>query len=422
MEPDEDIQQALDAFGRAFEEFKATNDARLKELEAKGAVDPVVEDKLRKVEEGLAAGEALSRKLLAQEEELKGLRGTVDELEKRANRPATGDDADRAAERKRRVNLWTRGVVSAFTVGIPNLPEDQRKALDVAAAEYKGMTAGDDTTGGYLAPRDYVREIIREVTEASRPRALARVRSTAMKAIAQPKRTGQFSARRVGETEPRTETEGLGFGMVEITAPEAYALIDISQQNLEDTEFDFEAEIREEAVEQFGILEGREFVSGSGVGEMEGILSNGQVGATKSGHVSQITADGLLTLKYDVKTAYARSAKFVMNRRSLGAIRRLKDKNDQYLWMPGIQFGRPNTIDGDPYEEVPDMPDEAANAKPVAYGDFRRAYTMADRVQMSMLRDPYTQATNGMIRFHMRRRVGGRVVLPEAIRTLVCKT
>ena len=85
-------------------------------------------------------------------------------------------------------------------------------------------------------------------------------------------------------------------------------------------------------------------------------------------------------------------------------------------------MGKPNTIDGDPYVEVPDMPSEAANAYPIAYGDFNRAYTLVDRINMVALRDPFTQATSGNIRFIIRRRLGGQVVLAEAIRKLKCST
>ena len=83
--------------------------------------------------------------------------------------------------------------------------------------------------------------------------------------------------------------------------------------------------------------------------------------------------------------------------------------------------GQPNTILGSPYVEVPDMPDEGANATSIVFGDVRRAYTITDRIQLSVLRDPFTQATAGNIRFIARRRVGGQVVLAEAIAKLKCE-
>ncbi len=423
---------AATAIGRvltAFEEYKATNDNRLKEIEKKGSADPLTEAKLARIEAEIAKGEGINAAITAAanearaaKEEAAELKGQVETLQTAMRRTGSADPEQRKAETKAARNLWARGVVQSYQMGEGNLSPEQRKAIEDVRAEYKALSVADDTTGGYLAPVEYVREIIKGVTETSPIRSLVRVRTTASKAIEIPKRTASFSAVRVAEQGTRSETDGLRYGMVEITAPEAYALIDISQQNLEDSAFDLESEISSEAIEQFAVLEGYEGINGSGVGAAEGILTNASVASTNSGSALVITADGLLTLKHAIKTDYARNATFILNRTTLGSIRKLKDGNGQYLWMPGLAMGKPNTIDGDPYVEMPDMPSEGANTYPVAYGDFRRAYTMLDRVTMSLLRDPYTQATSGNIRFLFRRRFGGAVVLAEAIRKLKCST
>ncbi|WP_420584910.1 phage major capsid protein [Ruegeria sp.] len=239
------------------------------------------------------------------------------------------------------------------------------------------------------------------------------------------KRTGQFAARRVHEMGTKSETEGLTYGLEELVAPEMYALIDITNDMLEDSAFDIAEEVDFEATEQFAVKEGQEFVSGSGVGELEGILVNAKVSENNSGSAATVAdangqADGLLTLKHDLKSSYARNANWLMNRKTIGSVRKLKDGNNNYIWMPGIATGAPNTIDGDPYMEFPDMPNEGAGAYPIAYGDFRRGYTMLDRITMELLRDPYTQATGGMVRFMFRKRTGGKVTLAEAFRKLKC--
>lgn len=419
---------------RAFDEFKSTNDRRLAEIEKKGSADPATEHKLAKIEADIAKFEDLNQKVTAAEAEAKAakeeateLKGKIDGLSTALRRTgAPADPAERALEVKATRNLWLRGVIASTMPGMQPTA-DQMKALADIEAEYKALSVGNDVTGGYLAPGEYVREIIKGVTEISAPRALVRVRSTGAKSMMLPKRTGQFAAQRVSEQGPRSETDGLRYGMVEITAPEMFALIDISQQNLEDSAFDLEAELSLEATEQFAVKEGSEFVSGTGVGEMEGILTNTDIASTNSGTAATIAdsdgqANGLLSLKYGIKTAYARNATWIMNRTTLGSVRKLKDAQKGYIWQPGIADGRPNTIDGDPYVEVPDMPSEGANTYPVAYGDFRRGYTIVDRIAMQMLRDPYTQATSGNIRFLFRRRVGGAVLLPEAIRKLKCST
>ena len=75
--------------------------------------------------------------------------------------------------------------------------------------ETKVLTVSDDTTGGYLAIPEYVQEIIKAETEISPIRAVARVRQTGNISVQVPKRTGQFTAVWVGETETRSETTGL---------------------------------------------------------------------------------------------------------------------------------------------------------------------------------------------------------------------
>lgn len=428
--PADEGKKAIGAVMTAFEEFKASNDARLKEIEKRGSADAVLVDKVEKINKELDKYEGINQRLTTAEATAKAVKESVERVETvLARLPASQQKGDPAAERKK-IRDWCGGVVSAYTVGLANLPADQQKAMQDVAAELKSLSVTNDTTGGYLAPVEYVREIIKAVTEISPARSLVRVRTTTQKSVEQPKRTGQFAAVRVLEQGTRSETTGLTWGMVTIDAPEMYALVDVSQQNLEDSAFDLEAEIRDEASEQFAVKEGAEFVSGSGVGECEGIITNaglasGGIGSTNSGSAATIAdadgqANGLLTLKHALKTAYSRNATWILNRTTIGSVRKLKDSDKNYIWMPGIALGRPNTIDGDPYVEMPDMPSEGAGNYPIGYGDWRRAYTMVDRLAMSMLRDPYTQATSGNIRMLFRRRVGGRVVLAEAVRLLKC--
>ncbi len=421
---------AIEQVMTAFEEFKSTNDAAIAELKRKGVNDPIVTEKLGRIEATLASFEDANQKataaLLEAKKAAEDEKKHVDELEAKLNRLSltAANDNFRRGEVKSKANVWARAVFDASVLGQASIRADQQKALADVAAEYKALGIANDTTGGYLAPVEYIREIIKGVTDVSPARSLARVRSTASKAIQIPKRTGQFAAQWVADQGTKSETDGLRYGMWEIPTHEMYALIDISNQNLEDSAFNMEAEISFEATEQFAVAEGAAFVSGNGVGRPEGFLVASGVSGNNSGSATTIAdvdgqANGLLTLKYGLKTAYARNATWALNRTTLGSVRRLKTAEKQYLWMPGIS-GQPNTIDGDPYVEVPDMPSEGAGTTPIAYGDFARAYTLVDRIQMEMLRDPYTQATSGNIRFIFRRRLGGQVTLAEAVRKLTC--
>lgn len=430
-----ELKALLDEQGKAFHAFKETNDRIEADVKRLGSTDVVLTDKLGKIEGSLSALESMNQKITqAQlgaknaEDQAAALKAQIDEIETKLNRPRPPQtDVERKAELKGRVAGWARAVIRAEDKSTVSLRDDDRKALADAEAEYKAMTVGNDSTGGYLAPVEYVAEIIKGVTEVSPARSSVRVVSITGKSREQPTRTGQFSARRVTETGTRSETTGLAYGKIEIDAPEMYAMIDISRQNLEDSAFDLEAEIRAEATEQFAVLEGSEVVSGSGTGACEGILSNASIQSTNSGTAATVAdndgqANGLITLYHALKTAYARNGVWWLNRVTLGSVRKLKDGDKNYVWQPGLALGVPNTILGSSYVEMPDMPNEGANAFPVAYGDWRRGYMLVDRIGMTMQRDPYSVATSGLVRFLFWRRVGGRVIQPEAIRLLKCST
>ncbi len=427
MRPEE-IKKYFEELNTTFEEFKATNDQRLKELESKGDSDVLLKEQTDRINGALDRLENVNVELTKQakaaeaaEAEKKELEGQVDELEAKLNRIVanSGNQVD-PEEVKRNRNNWLHGVVNSYFKSQQDLPEAQQKALEAVREEMKSLSISTDTAGGYLAPSEFVAEIIKGVTEISPARQIARIRRTANKSVIQPTRTGQFAAVRTTEQGTRSETTGLTYGQEEIHAPEMYALIDISMESLEDSAFDMESELRMEAEEQFSLLEGTEFCSGSGIGAMEGILTNSDVGETNSGAAAALTADGVIDLKHDVKTAYTRNATFIMNRTTLGSLRKLKTGDGQYLWQPGIAMGKPNMIDGDPYVEFPDMPNGGAGLYPLGYGDFRRAYMIVDRIGMFLLKDPYTQATSGNIRLYFRKRTGGQVILAEAIRKQKC--
>ena len=278
--------------------------------------------------------------------------------------------------------------------------------------------------GGYLAPIELSGEILKRVTEISPVRSLARVRTTSSRTLAQPKRTSAPVAQWTAlEGSGKAAETNIVWARREIVPHEMYVTIDAANEALEDPIYDIASEVQEDAAEAFALLEGNSFVNGLGVGESEGFLVNSNVASTDSGSAAGIadssgTADGLLSMKYALKDLYRRSGMWLMTRGTLGAVRRLKDGDGNYVWSPHLNSN--NTIDGDPYMELPDMPVIAVNAFPIVFGDLRRAYTVADRIQLEVLRDPYTLATSGETRFICRRRVGGKIVMAEAIGKLKC--
>lgn len=419
----DELKAAIDPVMTAFSEFKATNDERLKQIEAKGVADPVTVEKLDKIEKTLNGYEDLNQKVTLEakarenaEKELKGLKDQMGKLEAKIGRPGAGDGDD--AEKKKKAE-YKAAFGSFLRKDTREVSPDEYKMLN----EYKVLIAGDDTGAGYyLAPADMATDIIKAVVLQSPLRALARVTQIGVASLKLPKRTGVFAATRVGEIGTRSETLGYSTGMVEIKCDEMYAQVNLSQQMIEDSAYDIEMEVTGEFAEQFAVKEGAEFISGTAAGgQAEGILTNASVTSTNSGAATAITADGMISTFYNgLKTAYAKNATWIMNRQTLGSVRKLKDGDGNYLWMGGIANNVPNTILGAPYAEMPDMPNEGAGTYPIAVGDFYRGYRVVDRVLISVLRDPYTVANVGQILYRARKRVGGAVVLSEAITKLKC--
>jgi len=398
----EDIKNAISDLGQTFEEFKKVNDQRLEMIE-KGESTANIDEKIAKMEAKMDSYEDINQKLTTAELNADNIKSQIEKLETIVTRPNSGFESKQVDEYMGAFDTYCRKGL---------------EGLDVA--ERKALTVSNDSTGGYLAPPEYVRELIKDVTEISPIRSIARIRSTGARSIQVPKRTGTFAAQWVAESGTRSETTGYNVGLEELPAHEQYALVDISEQDLEDSVFDLEAEMQSEFAEQFAKAEGAAFVSGNAVGKPEGFMTNSSVSSIDSGSNTAITADNLITLVHNIKSDYGRNGTFVFNRSTLAAIRKLKDTAGQYVFQAGmsLQGGVTNTILGQPYVEATDMASIAQNAFPVAYGDFRRAYMIVDRVSLAVLRDPFTQATTGNVRYIARRRVGGQVVLPEAITKL----
>ena len=393
-----EVKSAVDKFGEAFEEFKATNDKRLTDLEKKGSTDPLIEEKLDKIEKSMDSMEEINQKLTLQEKNQENVNEKLASFEAMLKRPNVGqtvDDIDKKLE----------AFHKCMRKGAQNLEPEEIKALTVA----------DDTQAGYYAPPEYINEIIKTLTEISPVRSLAKVIQTSQRSVQIPVRSATFAAQMVSEIASRSETTGYTAQLEEIPAHEMVAQVHISNQMLEDSSFNLEAEMQQEFTTQFAKKEGQVMTTGTKVNEPEGFTTN--AGSTTTGGSGAVTADTLLDLVHSIKTPYNQNATLVFNRTTLAKIRQLKDSAGQYVFQPGMMLtaGTPNTILGFPYVEMPDMADVASSATCVVFGDFRAAYTVVDRVALSVLRDPFTIASTGMVKYMARRRVGGQVVLNEAL-------
>ena len=298
-------------------------------------------------------------------------------------------------------------------------------------AELKSLTSGVPSDGGYAVPREIDAAIARELTAISPIRAIAQVVQTGSSGYRKLVSTGGTASGWVSETAARPETDTPQFAEIAPPSGELYANPAASQAMLDDASFDLEAWLASEIAMEFARAEGAAFVSGSGFAQPEGFLNapatTAADGARPFGTLQYVgTGDAagfgnapearLIDLVHTLKAGHRQGASWVMNSATLAEVRKLKTADGAFLWQPGLVEGQPDRLLGYPVVEAEDMPDVAAGAFPIAFGNFKAGYLIAERSATSILRDPFTHKP--FVHFYATKRVGGQVLDSAAIKLL----
>lgn len=393
------VDKPIEDVARAFEQFKDANDERLAQIEAKQASDPLTEEKLTKINAAIDAGIDAGRE---QEKRLA-------DLEVSAARPAKGDQSPEAAEHSKAFGAFMRRGV-----------EDGLRDLEIKAS----ASVGSDPDGGYFVPDEMATEIGRIASSVSSMRSLAQVVSISASSYKKMVGVGGAGSGWVAEKEARPETATPDLKSIDIPADEVYANPFATQKILDDAAVNVEAWLADEVAIKFGEVEGAAFISGTGVGQPRGILGYtpaaiasyawGNPGFVVSGQATTLAADldPFVDQVTNLKMMYRGNANWIMNRATVGEVRKLKDGDSQYLWQPSNIAGQAGTVLGYPISDDDNMPDIGAGAYAVAFGDFRQAYLIVDRMGVRVLRDPYT--SKPYVSFYTTKRVGGAVQNFEA--------
>jgi HK97 family phage major capsid protein len=307
-----------------------------------------------------------------------------------------------------------------------------RKGLE-AGVELKAMSGASDAAGGYAVPEELDQQIDRILTAISPIRAVANVVKVGSAGYRKLVTTGGTPSGWVAETAARPETGTADFQEIAPPFGELYANPAASQAMLDDAAFDVEAWLASEIATEFARAEGAAFVNGNGTDRPKGFLAAPNA-ATADGvrafgtlqYLSTGVAGGfpasnpqdkLIDLVQALRSPYRQGAVFVMNSATASAIRKFKTADGAFLWQPGLVAGQPDTLLGYPVVEAEDMPDVAANALSIAFGNFRAGYLIAERAETQILRDPYTNKP--FVHFYATKRVGGQVMNSEAIKLLM---
>ena len=286
----------------------------------------------------------------------------------------------------------------------------------ISGDEVKALTVANDATGGYLAPETFGDELIKLLNEYSPIRQYARVVTISGPEIVYPRRVSGTTATWVSEVGDRTES-GMVFEQVRMTPHELATFTDVSNALLEDNAYGLEGELLTDFAETFAKTEGVAFINGTGVGQPKGIMiPTNPIAEMKTGVAASFPttnpADVIIAMFHKIATTYAQAGVWMMNRNTLATVRQWKDGNGRYLVLDPITNGAPSTLLGRPVVEMPDMDDIGAGKFPILFGDAS-GYRIIDRVGLSILRDPFTIAGKGQVRFHARKRVGADLTHPD---------
>ena len=392
-----DIENVASDIKASFDEFKKKNDKRLEAVEQeKGKLSEQVE--------------TLNGKLSELDELKQGLEAEL----KEAKRPRTTGKSESKEVKEHK---------EAFDRFIRKGDEDGLKER-----EQKALNTGSDTDGGYAVPEDLDRTLLdlqRDSVVMRQEASVITVGTSDYKKLVNLHGAGSGW---VDEEEERPETGTPKLAQITSFNGEIYGNPQATQTMLDDAFFNVEQWLSSELQIEFAEREEAAFTSGDGTKKPKGFLAYamteeadadrafGKLQYVRSGNAAKITPDALLELVYSLRKVHRMGARFMMNNSSLFEVRILKDSEGNYLWRPGLDAGQPSTLLGYGIAENEVMPDVAADALPIAFGNFRRGYTIVDRMGTRVLRDPYTNKP--FVGFYTTKRTGGMLTDSDAIKLL----
>lgn len=303
-------------------------------------------------------------------------------------------------------------------------------ALRGLSVEEKAMSTAVSGDGGYLIDPQTAAEIVGVLRSSASLRTIANVVTVEASAFDVLVDHTDIGSGWATETASVAETGTPQVDRISIPLHELSALPKASQRLLDDSAFDVEGWLAQRIADKFSRAEAEAFVKGDGLDKPTGFLTYpkvdndlfvwGSLGYVPTGAVGDFNAtepaDAVVDLVYALGARYRANASFVMNSKTAGAVRKMKDADGRFLWSDGLAAGEPARLMGYPVLIAEDMPDIAANAFAIAFGDFRAGYTVAERPDLRILRDPFSAKPH--VLFYATKRIGGDVSDFAAIKLL----
>lgn len=332
------------------------------------------------------------------------------------SRPALSSSVEAGAPHKKAIGTYLR-----------TGDDDGLRGLEL---EGKALNTAVNAEGGYLVDpqtAEMIQGVLRGSSSLRSVANVVNVEATSFDVLVDHTDVGAGWAT---ETAASTETDTPQIERISIPLHELSALPKASQRLLDDTAFDIEGWLAERIADKFSRAEAMAFISGDGIDKPTGFLTHptvddaswswGNLGYVVTGADGDFDAtnpaDAIVDLVYALGARYRANANFVMNSKTAGAVRKMKDADGRFLWSDGLAAGEPARLMGYPVLIAEDMPDIASGAMAIAFGNFDAGYTIAERPDLRVLRDPFSAKPH--VLFYATKRVGGDVSDFSAIKLL----
>lgn len=359
----------------------------------------------------------------------------VEALEAQADRPkgAAGFDKDHA-EHKEVFLKWMRRPHDGSTRR--QLDEAQSEMEAKAQREGKAVSVASDSGGGYAVPALIATEVESRVKVLNPFRTIARVVQAGSSDYAHLVSKNAAGSGWVAESASRSQTGTSELIERKPTFGTIYSYPQATEESMQDIFFDVGNWLIEEIADGFAAAETAAFISGDGSAKPTGFTQNAVATADDAsperaaGALQYLTLDGspaaldmdkLIEMSLSIKDRYlldAANVAWVMSRGTAAMIAKLKSSGGgDYLWQPSAQAGMPNMLLGYPVYLTDSMPAATAGEFPIAFGNFRRGYVIADRSEMRLTVDESISAP-GLTKFYARKRVGACVLDHQSVRLL----
>lgn len=311
----------------------------------------------------------------------------------------------------------------AFNAYLRSGDDDGLRGLEM---DVKSLSTAVNSDGGYLVDpqtADSVKSVLNATASIRSIAAVVNVEATSYDVLVDHTDVGAGWA---SETASTAESDTPQLDRITIPLHELSALPKASQRLLDDSAFDIEAWLAGRIADKFARAEAAAFVNGDGADKPKGFLRHasvdndvwtwGNLGYIPTGQNGDVNADSIIDLVYALGAEYRANATFVMNSKTAGLVRKLKDNDGRFLWSDGLAAAEPARLMGYPVLIAEDMPDAVTDAAAIAFGDFANGYTIAERPDLRVLRDPFSAKPH--VLFYATKRVGGDVSDFAAIKLL----